>query len=50
MGILCVYRWGSSRMTESALHALPGIKWLGARAEMLELCDGRGFQVSGVAH
>lgn len=45
--ILMIYRFGSHKMTESIRYALPRLRWLGARAEMLRDVSGDAFHELG---
>jgi meiotic recombination protein SPO11 len=45
VGILCLYKYGSRRMVESARYALPALQWLGVRSGLLcKAADASGFQ------
>ncbi|KAG7669855.1 hypothetical protein Ndes2526B_g06214 [Nannochloris sp. 'desiccata'] len=45
VGILCLYKYGSRRMAESARYALPALKWLGVRSQLLRsAADASAFQ------
>lgn len=44
VGILSLYRHGSSRMPESMRYALPALRWLGVRAAHLREAAGDAFQ------
>ena len=45
VGILCLYKYGSRRMVESARYALPALQWLGVRSGFLRSAvDAAAFQ------
>jgi meiotic recombination protein SPO11 len=45
VGILCLYKYGSRRMAESARYALPDLQWVGVRHGMLlKAADASAFQ------
>jgi meiotic recombination protein SPO11 len=45
VGILCLYKYGSRRMAESARYALPALQWLGVRSGLLRsAADANAFQ------